>query len=125
MHNYQRVACVLFVAGLAWGCGQQRLTKGVALTGGDPYAGERAITHYGCGSCHKIPGVSGAVGLVGPPLAGVGDRAYVAGELTNRPANMIRWIQHPHSVNERTAMPELGVTPQDAKDIAAFLYSLE
>lgn len=106
-------------------CGEQRLTKGVALTGGDPYAGERAITHYGCGSCHSIPGISGAAGLVGPPLAGIGDRAYVAGELTNRPANMMRWIRHPHSVNERTAMPELGVTPQDAKDIAAFLYSLE
>ena len=96
---------------------------GANVTGGNPDAGPAAIARYGCGSCHNIPGVSGAQGLVGPPLGNVGKRTYIAGELPNIPENLVRWIQHPHSVNQRTVMPEMGVTTQDAKNIAAFLYS--
>ena len=88
-------------------------------------AGQAAIQRYGCGSCHTIPGVPGAAGLVGPPLAGIGKRMYIAGELLNRPDNLTHWIAHPRSVNEKTAMPELGVTARDAGNIAEFLYSLK
>ena len=94
-------------------------------TGGDFDAGTRAVSRYGCGSCHTIPGVAGAKGLVGPSLAGVGARLYVAGRLSNNPENLMHWIRHPASVTEKTLMPELGVTAQDAKDIAALLYSLK
>ena len=61
----------------------------------------------------------------GPSLASFGKQQYVAGELNNTPDNLVRWIQHPRSVNEKTVMPELGVTAEDARDISALLYSLK
>ena len=41
------------------------------------FAGRTAIRRYGCGSCHEIRGVPGAVGNVGPPLTRVADRTYI------------------------------------------------
>jgi cytochrome c oxidase assembly factor CtaG/cytochrome c2 len=93
------------------------------LTGGDPARGRTAFRRYGCGSCHTVQGVPAADGLVGPPLDGVGARAYVAGVLTNTPEHLARWIQTPREVDPLTAMPDLGVGPAEARDIAAFLYT--
>jgi cytochrome c2 len=101
----------------------QRHTAQVT-TGGDPVRGKAAIARYGCGSCHQIPGISDAVGLAGPPLSGIANRIYIAGVMQNTPDNMIRWIQHPKAVDEKTLMPELGVTDKDAADIAGYLYTL-
>jgi cytochrome c len=108
------------------GCGNQaRWQIARATTGGNPQLGVAAIKRYGCGSCHMIPGISGAVGLVGPPLSGIGSRIYVAGVLQNTPENMMRWIENPKAVDEKTVMPNLGVTPKDAADIAGYLYTLQ
>jgi cytochrome c2 len=102
----------------------ERASQNLAdLTGGDPGRGKVAIRTYGCGSCHTIPGVRGANGLVGPPLEGIAQRAYVGGVLTNTPENLVRWIQNPPAVDPMTAMPNVGVTYEDAKDIAGYLYS--
>lgn len=110
---------------LATGClGEQREAQAAALTGGEPARGRTLIRQYGCGSCHTIPGVSGATATVGPSLAGIAARAYIGGVLENSPANMMRWIQDPKVVDEKTAMPDLGVTPEHARDIAAYLYTL-
>jgi len=95
-----------------------------ALTGGDPQAGREKIRTYGCNTCHTVPGVPGAHGRVGPPLTGIGERMYVAGVLTNTPENMVKWIVDPTGVDSATAMPNTGVTERDARDIAAYLYSL-
>lgn len=99
--------------------------KARALTGGDPQAGRRAIAGYGCGACHTIPGVAQATAKVGPPLAGVGARAIIGGELSNTPTNMVQWIRAPRSIDPHTAMPNMGVTDKDARDIAAYLYTLD
>jgi cytochrome c2 len=93
-------------------------------TGGSAARGLLAISHYGCGSCHVIPDVSGAFGKVGPPLAGIGSRFYVAGVLQNTPPNLERWIENAPAVDEHTVMPNLGVSHQDAIDIAGYLYTL-
>jgi len=93
-------------------------------TGGDPARGRDLARKYGCGSCHMIPGVAGANGLVGPPLAGIASRAYIAGVLPNAPENMWRWIQDPKAVDSLTAMPNVGVTPSDARHLTAYLYTL-
>lgn len=83
--------------------------------------GAAAIVRYGCGSCHTIRSVRGAHGLVGPPLDGVGARMYIAGMLENTPENLTAWIHNPKSINPKTAMPDMGISPRDASDIAAFL----
>lgn len=94
------------------------------VPGGDPARGEQAIVLYGCGACHTVPGVDGARGRVAAPLTAFAERAFVAGVLPNRPEELIRWIQDPPAVNPRTAMPNLGVSEQDARHIAAYLYTL-
>jgi cytochrome c1 len=94
------------------------------LTGGDAERGRALMQQYGCGACHEVKGVRGANGLIGPPLSNIGSRTYLAGQLPNNPDNLIRWIREPQIVEAGTAMPNLNVTQQDARDIAAFLYTL-
>jgi cytochrome c2 len=94
------------------------------LTNADAGRGRIAIKKYGCGSCHTIPGITGAEGLVGPPLSQIASRVYIAGVLPNEPDNMIRWIENPPGIDSKTAMPNMGVTVRDARDIAAYLYTL-
>jgi cytochrome c len=106
-------------------CGNQLDRIGAVTTGGDIHKGATAITRYGCGSCHTIPGISGAYGRVGSPLTGIADREYIAGVIRNTPDGMVRWIENPHAIDEKTAMPNLGVTHQDALDIAAYIYTLK
>jgi cytochrome c2 len=92
--------------------------------GGEPERGRVLVREYGCGACHDIPGVSGANGRVGPSLRAIGARHYIGGVLPNTEDAMIRWIQDPRAVTPRTGMPDVGVTPEHARHIAAFLYTL-
>jgi len=85
--------------------------------------GARAMQQYACITCHVIPGITGATAPVGPPLAGMAQRGFIGGVLPNTRENMIRWLRSPPSVDPRTLMPDLGVTEQDAADIAAYLLA--
>jgi cytochrome c2 len=111
---------ILFVA-----CEKRLYQNAAAMTGGDPAHGKEALRRYGCDTCHTIPGVRGADALVGPPLNRMASRSYIGGVMPNTPANMIQWIQHPREVDRLTAMPDLGVTDSDARDIAGYLYTLK
>ena len=102
----------------------KELRAAAAMTGGNPEHGPGLMRSYGCASCHTIPGVVGAEGMVGPPLTGIAHRGYIAGVLPNAPENLIRWIRDPKGVDSLTAMPNTGVTERDARDIAAYLYTL-
>ena len=75
-------------------------------------------------SCHTIPAVTQARGQVGPPLAGIARRAYLGGILPNTPENMVLWLRHPQKVDPKSAMPDLGVSEPEARDMAAYLYTL-
>ena len=116
------VGACLALAAVA-GCSNVR-REAMQLTGGDPDRGVEMIGRYGCAACHTIPGIRGANALVGPPLTRIASRSYLAGQIQNTPGNMVRWIQHPREVERGTAMPEMGVTDSDARDIAAYLYTL-
>jgi len=119
-------ALVLPAATLVGCAGQERNASPPRETrGGDPARGAQLISHYGCGTCHEVPGVDGADGLVGPPLDHFSRRGYIAGELPNSATNLERWIAHPQRIEPGTAMPDLGVSDKDAKDITAYLYSLK
>ena len=95
----------------------------VALTGGDPDRGPDLMVRYGCAGCHTIPGVRRAVGLVGPPLEDVGRRMYIAGVLENTPENLINWIVDPRAADPKTAMPVTGISREEARHVAAYLYA--
>jgi cytochrome c1 len=120
-----RLLALLVLACLASACENRDRRTAVQLTGGNPDRAASAIRKYGCGSCHTIPGIDGASALVGPPLNRLGRRSYIAGHLANNPDTLVRWIRHPHSFKQTTAMPEMGVGEQEARDIAAYLYTLQ
>ena len=100
------------------------IAAAVRATGGNPHHGKDKIRYYGCSSCHTIPGIQEANGKVGPPLNSFALRIYIAGEVPNTPGNLLHWIRNPHQIEQHTAMPEMGVSDEDSKDIAAYLYTL-
>jgi cytochrome c len=92
-------------------------------TGGDPEAGRRVILDSGCASCHSIPGVdSVAEYRVGPDLHDFDERYTIAGQVPNRPDELIAWLMDPQDIEPGTLMPDLGLTEQEARDVAAYLY---
>ncbi len=119
------VLAILAIVFLVQCSGNEQQHTAEITTRGNFTRGASMIQYYGCGSCHIIPGISGASGLAGPPLSGIANRIYIAGVLQNTPENMMRWIENPKAVDEKTVMPNLGVTRQDAADIAGYLYTLQ
>ena len=103
---------------------KQTQEKAIALTGGDPDHGSKLLVRYGCAGCHTIPGVPRANGLVGPSLQHIASRVYIGGVLLNNPDNLMRWLKNPPGVDPMTAMPATGLSDRDARDIAAYLYTL-
>lgn len=112
------VLLLLAAAGAA-GCGA---AGGRAVVGGNAARGKTLIEFQGCGSCHQIGGIPNADGRVGPSLRGLAGALTLAGKLPNTPANLVRWLQHPQQIVPGTLMPDLGLQPRGARDIAAYLY---
>jgi cytochrome c1 len=94
------------------------------VPGGNARNGRNFMEAAGCGSCHMIPGVANARGMVGPSLEHFAQRSFIAGEAPNTAQNLVKWIVDPQSIEPHTAMPNLGVTQAEARDIAAYLYRL-
>lgn len=94
-----------------------------ATGGGNVDAGKAAIEKYGCNACHIIPGVEGQRGMAGPSLDHLKSRPLLSGKLPNNPETLTKWMQNPPAMDPQTAMPNLGVTPDDARDITAYLYA--
>ena len=117
------ILAVAFAAGCG---GEGRLADPPpAVPDGDPQHGAVALGEYGCGSCHTIPGLTGADATVGPPLTRWSERAYIAGAMPNTADNLVDWITDPQAIEPGTAMPDLGVPPSVARDMAAYLFKLE
>lgn len=119
-------AVSVILIGVSAGCTRRdpdRLAQGI--TEGNPANGRHLLYSYGCGSCHAIPGVGEADGTIGPPLRAFANRVYIAGIQQNTPENLSRWIAQPQEVQPGNAMPDLGVTEQQARDMAAYLYTLQ
>jgi cytochrome c oxidase subunit 2 len=90
---------------------------------GNLYAtGEKLFTSKGCLACHSLVAVNAPKGMVGPNLANVGARSYIAaGMLKNTDENLARWIRDPQGIKKGVLMPNLGVSEPDARALVAFL----
>lgn len=87
--------------------------------------GKKAIERVGCGSCHVIPGIRWPQGKVGPGLAGLNDRALIAGKLPNRPDVLAAYVRNAPSLVPDSGMPAMPVSETEARNIAAYLYQQE
>lgn len=117
--------CLPFAALLLFAaCEEPAPPAHLRIAGADAERGRALITAHGCGSCHVIPGVVGAVAWVGPPLTEWARRGYVGGRMPNAPENLVAWLRDPQAISPGSAMPNLGLTEAEARDAAAFLYTI-
>lgn len=102
----------------------------VALAGGGglalaaPGAAE-ILQARGCIACHVIPGVPNAVGVVGPSLKGLNNRARIAGgRLENSTENLRDWLKDPKGIKSDTMMPNLGLSDAEIDVLLKFFETL-
>ena len=86
---------------------------------------KRALEQYACIGCHEIPGLVGPEARLGPTLHGIASRTMLGGVLPNSFDNMVLWLRSPQAFSRHSAMPTLGVTERDARDMAAHLGTLK
>ncbi|MES2949575.1 MAG: c-type cytochrome [Pseudomonadota bacterium] len=115
----------ILVAGLLSACSGEPPQLHAQLDRQHAARGKHLLAQYQCGSCHVIPGVVASRGTVGPTLRAFGRRSYIAGNVPNQPAALARWIVDPQSVIPATTMPSMGVSPDDARAMVAYLYTLQ
>lgn len=96
----------------------------MVVPGGDVEQGKRLLAQYQCGSCHAIPEVAAARGTEGPALTTFARHSYIAGRIPNLPDRRVAWIVNPPAMVPGTRMPVMGVSAEDARHMAAYLYSL-
>jgi cytochrome c2 len=117
-----RARLLLSILALLAGCGG---ASNADVERGSSAAGQIVITRQACGSCHVIPGIELANGLVGPPLTQFASRQMIAGALPNSPANLAAFLHSPQSVVKGGAMPDMGLSRREARDAAAYLLTLK
>jgi len=85
-------------------------------------AGEKLFLAKGCVGCHSLVAVDPPKGMIGPNLANVGARSFIgAGSFRNTDETLARWIQNPQAMKQGVLMPNLGVKPDEARSLAAYL----
>jgi cytochrome c2 len=85
----------------------------------------KTLIKENCAACHQVPGIVGADGRVGPSLADIAHQQIIAGHFANSPEALARWIEHPQRLLPGDAMPEMGLSYEQARVIATYLYTLE
>jgi cytochrome c1 len=117
---------ICMAMGLLSGCASGRTALPFIAKSRTPVnLGKETIIVYRCGECHTIPGVRGADGVVGPPLNSLARRTYIAGNFPNTSDSLVQWIMSPQSMKPKTAMPTLGLSEPQARNIAAYLETLK
>lgn len=116
------------LAGLLLGlsaCGDAPSPPGfLPVAGGDAERGHRLIHAYGCGTCHVVEGVRGARGNVGPRLVNYAQQNLLGGRYPNTPRVLVAFLINPPAFAPSSGMPVMGITEAEARDMAAYLYSL-
>lgn len=105
-------------------CGQMS-KPARTLAGADPARGLELVERVGCAACHVVPGVGWPQGRAGPSLEGFAARPMIAGRLPNQPNVLTAWLIDPASLSPETGMPPSPVSEAEARDIAAYLYTLD
>jgi cytochrome c2 len=120
---------VLLLLGLV-GCSDKfDYERGASMTGGDPKTGKEKIVLHDCHSCHEIPGIPINRDAHGPSLKHWSRRSTIARKWPNTPESLEDFIEHPermlHGTGMKNEMTMSSVKPANAKDIAAYLFSID
>ena len=123
-------AVLLFMATLLISCSQTfNYERGASMTGGDPQVGKEKIVLHDCHSCHEIPGIPVNRDRRGPSLKHWAKQSTIAKKWQNNAGNLEDFLQHPermlHGSGLKSEMTMSSVKPADAKDIAAYLFSID
>jgi len=93
----------------------------------DPAAaeGQKLFLAKGCVGCHSLVALNAPKGMLGPNLANIGARTWIAaGTLPNTDENLAHWIREPQAIKQGVLMPNLGLSENEAKSIAAYLRTI-
>jgi cytochrome c2 len=116
---------ILMIGALAAVACADRGVAPAAVIDGDADRGRQEIARLQCGACHRIPGIRAARGAVGPSLEEFANRPSLAGKWPNQAEHLIAWLLDPPAMAPHTAMPAVVPDPQSARDISAYLYTLD
>jgi mono/diheme cytochrome c family protein len=105
-------------------CTEAEVAPEQRVLDGDLQRGRDIIAQTGCGACHVIPGIAGAIGPVGPSLKGFARRTLIAGIHPNQPEILALWVRDAPSLAPETGMPNLPLSEEESRHVAAYLYSL-
>jgi len=103
-------------------CGCEDITRD---TSENTHPGVQVIMRSGCATCHTIPGIPNADGKVGPPLTHIGGQRFIAGTLQNTRDNLVLWLKDPQAVRPGSAMPNVGLSEEEAVAAADYLETLQ
>lgn len=95
------------------------------IAGADPGRGLAVVQRVGCAACHEISGIDWPQGAAGPSLKGFGASPMIAGRFPNQPDVLIAWLIDAPSLAPETGMPPMPLTEAEARDVAAWLYTLD
>ena len=95
--------------------------------GGDPPGMRSLIRQRAAARATPSRASRAPTAAIGPNLAGVASRNRIAGGAVpnNGPDDLKRWIMNPPALKPGTAMPNLGLTDDDATKIVAYLETLK
>lgn len=119
------IKLLLLLAALSLSCSDAERRKPPLAASGDPTSAKRLIEKYTCTSCHRMPGLDGDHGSLGPSLEGIASRPTFAGGVPNNRETITSYLQDPQSVHPQTTMPALGINPDEAREITAYLFTLK
>lgn len=112
--------------------GEQGLAPATDSSGADMGKGRQLLETKGCGSCHVFTGVA-ALPSSSPPA--MEPKAFERGHRLApdlrvarermTAARMIAWLEDPKAVKPDSAMPNIALTPAEARDIAAYVLGVE
>lgn len=117
------IACCMAISMSMSACERDTAHVSAAIDG-NAGRGLTLLRQYECNVCHAIPGVRGVQGQVGPSLAQYRRNVYIAGKYPNTPEYLVAWLVDTPALAPQTAMPSLGLSTDEAQDVAAYLYSL-
>jgi cytochrome c len=94
---------------------------------GNAQRGRELIVRHECYDCHIIPGIDFKPGPGIPvSLAEFADRKTITSDaIPMTRATLEQYIQKPKSVYALALMPGIGTSPDEARDIAAYLMTLD